>query len=72
MLAKFKLLLYNHSFRYFEILIGITGFVSIDGCYQGNLFTGGGKVGLLGAIGKYDFFVAKLAASTCGTAVGTE
>src|SRR5690606_7855740 len=31
-----------------------------------------GKVGLLGAIGKYDFFVAKLAASTCGTAVSTD
>ena len=44
----------------------------VGGCYQGNLFTGGGKVGLLGAIGKYDFFVAKLAASTCGTAVSTD
>jgi len=44
----------------------------VGGCYQGNLFTGGGKVGLLGAIGKYDFFVAKLAASTCGTAVSAD
>ncbi|UUV20273.1 T9SS type A sorting domain-containing protein [Paenimyroides aestuarii] len=44
----------------------------VGGCYQGNLFTGGGSVGLLGAIGKYDFFVAKLGASTCGTAVSTE
>lgn len=44
----------------------------VGGCYQGNLFTGGGKVGLLGAIGKYDFFVAKLGASVCGTSVSTE
>ena len=44
----------------------------VGGCYQGNLFTGGGNVGLLGAIGKYDFFVAKLAASVCGTPVSNE
>ncbi len=44
----------------------------VGGCYQGNLFTGGGSVGLLGAIGKYDFFVAKLGASTCGTSVSTD
>ncbi len=44
----------------------------VGGCYQGNLFTGGGSVGLLGAIGKYDFFVAKLGASTCGTSVSTK
>ncbi len=44
----------------------------VGGCYQGNLFTGGGSVGLLGAIGRYDFFVAKLGASTCGTAVSTD
>ncbi|SEH53728.1 Por secretion system C-terminal sorting domain-containing protein [Paenimyroides aquimaris] len=44
----------------------------VGGCYQGNLFTGGGNVGLLGAIGKYDFFVAKLAASVCGTSVSNE
>src|SRR5690606_39095259 len=44
----------------------------VGGCYQGNLFTGGGNVGLLGAIGRYDFFVAKLAASVYGTAVSTD
>lgn len=44
----------------------------VGGGYQGNLFTGGGSVGLLGAIGKYDFFVAKLGASTCGTSVSTK
>src|SRR5690554_6542789 len=44
----------------------------VGGSYYGNLFTGGGSVSMLGGIGKYDFFAAKLAASVCGTAVSTE
>jgi len=44
----------------------------VGGCYYGNLFTDRPQNQWLGYIGKHDFFVAKLAASTCGTAVSTE
>ncbi len=44
----------------------------VGGGYQGSLFTSGGTVSTLGSIGYYDFFVAKLGASTCGTAVSTD
>src|SRR5690606_9674092 len=44
----------------------------VGGGYQGSLFTSGGTVSPLGSIGYYDFFVAKLGASTCGTAVSTD
>ncbi len=44
----------------------------VGGGYQGSLFTGGGTVNTLGSIGYYDFFVAKLAASVCGTTVSNE
>lgn len=44
----------------------------VGGAYQGSLFTSGGAVNTLGSIGYYDFFVAKLGASTCGTAVSTD
>ena len=44
----------------------------VGGSYYGNLFTNGGSVNLLGALGHYDFFIAKLGASVCGTAVSTE
>lgn len=44
----------------------------MGGAYQGSLFTNGGGVSTLGSIGYYDFFVAKLGASTCGTAVSTD
>src|SRR5690606_24149238 len=44
----------------------------VGGGYQGSLFTGGGTVNTLGSIGYYDFFVAKLAASICGTTVSNE
>ena len=43
----------------------------VGGCYYGNLFTDRPQNQWLGYIGKHDFFVAKLAASTCGTAVST-
>ena len=44
----------------------------VGGSYYGNLFTNGGSVNLLGALGHYDFFIAKLGASVCGTTVSTE
>jgi len=44
----------------------------VGGCYNGNLFTDRPQNQWLGYIGKHDFFVAKLAASVCGTAVSTE
>src|SRR5690606_13763169 len=44
----------------------------VGGCYYGNLFTDRVQNQWLGYIGKHDFFVAKLAASTCGTAVSTD
>ncbi len=43
----------------------------VGGCYYGNLFTDRPQNQWLGYIGKHDFFVAKLAASVCGTAVST-
>ncbi len=44
----------------------------VGGCYWGNLFTDRPQNQWLGYIGKHDFFVAKLAATVCGTTVNNE
>ena len=60
----------NHMLT--AIAVDNDGNYIVGGAYQGSLFTGGGTVNTLGSIGYYDFFVAKLAASNCGTSVSTK
>ena len=60
----------NHMLT--AIAVDTDGNYVVGGAYQGSLFTSGGTVNTLGSIGYYDFFVAKLGASTCGTAVSTD
>ena len=71
----------SHDIKGFEYVPSGMTAVAVDndgnyvvgGTFKGGLFTDGGKVPVLSPVGsKYSFFVAKLAASVCGTAVSTE